>query len=378
MTTHAQAAMLILAGITLLVLVSRDILHSAIPRGMSTGLCLAPFLVHRVLWPPFSFLVRHISSSSVKAEVLSLFAPMALLVLLTCWILLFVLGFGLITLGLGSNYVPAVRSLLDACYISAGSILTIGPVSDFAPKTGAVKTLMLAATLGGMVLISSIISLMFGLLSALQPREAFVSIISSAGGSPPSGIVLLEQYRGSADHDLRSLFEECHHWCADVLETHRSFPILPFFRSNDPLTSWLNVIGAVLDAIALLMSVAPEKEFISARMTYKLGCTLLREFLAIYKIRQDTPNPIGDDHFHQLYSRLEAMGYCTNEEDAARARYNFLRLDYAGAHEALSGYLISPVPPGSNCAGCIASDLRKYATTEPYNRLQQAEPMPHQ
>jgi len=309
---------------------------------MSTRFCLTPFLVQDLLWPPFSFIARKISCPVLKAEILSLFAPLTLLVLLVCWILLVVFGFGLITLGLGGDYLPHVKSAHDACYISANAVLTIGPVSEFIPNTGLVKVLMLFGALVGMILIGSILSLIFGLAAALQPRETMVSVISNLGGTPPSGIAILEQYCGNDGQYLHSFFDECHRWCADVLGTHRAFPILPFFRSNDPHTSWLTALGAVLDAIALLISVAPDKTSVSARMTYKLGSKLLREFVAIFKLTPGAADPIGDNEFQRLYRQLESAGYCSSDEEEAKEKFRLLRLEYAGPYKALCEYLVVP------------------------------------
>ncbi len=101
------------------------------------------------------------------------------------------------------------------------------------------KFLMLAGTLIGMLLIASVLSLMFGLISAIQPRETLVSIVSSVGGTPPSGIAILETYSQMQGRDcLQSFFDECHRWCADVLETSCSAPVLwmdyspPYFCSR--------------------------------------------------------------------------------------------------------------------------------------------------
>src|SRR4029453_8154437 len=102
--------MLFLLGIILILLVLRDVFHSVVPRCMSTRFCIAPFLVQRIVWPPFLFVASRISSPLLKAEVLSLFVPCALLLLLLAWICLLAAAFGFIALALSSHYSPPVRS----------------------------------------------------------------------------------------------------------------------------------------------------------------------------------------------------------------------------------------------------------------------------
>ncbi|PWU03239.1 MAG: hypothetical protein C5B53_00740 [Candidatus Melainabacteria bacterium] len=340
--------MLLLLGLILMLLVLRDVIHSVVPRGMSTQFCLAPFLVRRVLWPPFSSLASRITSPHWKAEVLSLFAPTVLLLLLITWILLFTLSVGLIAWALASHFSPAINSPLNAFYVSAASVLTLG-TSDFIARSADVKVLMLGDALMGIILTASLISLMFALIGAIQPREALVSMIANLGGSPPSGLAILETFSSMKGHAyMPAFFDECHHWCAEVLETHKSFPILPYFRSNDSLTSWITALGAVLDSISLMLGADPAGDHFSARMTYLIGCKLLNEFTAIFKLTLPEPDDISDDEFHQLYLGLQSAGYSANSEEAAKANFRLLRLRYIAAHRALCDYLVVPIPPYMN------------------------------
>lgn len=338
--------MLFLLGVVLILLVLRDVFHSVVPRGMSTRFCIAPLLVHRIFCPPFFFIASRISSPVLKAEVLSLFAPCAMLLLLIVWILLLAAAFGFIALALSSHYSPPVNSLLSAFYVSATYVLTIGGTSEFLPKMDDVKFLMLGGALVGMLLTASVVSLMFALIAAIQPREALVSVISNLGGSPPSGIAILEtHFRMHGSGSLSAFFDECHHWCADVLETHKAYPILPYFRSNDPLTSWLTALGAILDSTALLLSAAPDSAYFSARMTYLMGCKLVNEFAAIYNLASSKQKEISDEEFHQLYLRLQSAGYASNSEEATTANFRLLRCKYLAAHKALCEYLAVPATP---------------------------------
>ena len=339
--------MLFLLGATLMFLVLRDVFNSVVPRGMSTRFCLAPFLLHKIFWPPFLYLASKISSPVWKAEVLSLFAPFVVLILLIIWICLLATAFGFIALALGLHFSPPVNSLLNAIYVSAASVLTIG-TSEFLPKAEDVKFLLLGGALIGMLLTASVVSLMFALIGAIQPREALVSVLSTLGGSPPSGIAILETYsRMHGREVLPAFFDEWHHWCADVLETHKAYPILPYFRSNDPFTSWLTALGAVLDSIVLLLSSDPGKDCFSARMTYLIGCKLVNEFAAIYNLTLSEAEEISDEEFHQLYLRLQAAGYSSNSEEATKANFRLLRLEYLSAHSALCEYIAVAATPSN-------------------------------
>lgn len=337
--------MLFLLGMTGMVLVLRDVFHSVVPRGMSTTLCIGPFLARRLFWPPFLFIASKIASPVRKAEILSLFAPFFLLILLIIWICLLTASLALISFPLASKYSPTLDSPLAAFYVSGASVLTIG-VSEFVAKTNDVRFLLLGSALTGMIMTASLVSFMFALIASIQDREVLVSLTSSVGGSPPSGIAILETYSQMHGRKfLPALFDEWHHWCANVLETHKAYPILPYFRSNDPFTSWLTALGAALDSTALILSMEPDINCFSARMTYLMGSKLVNEFVHIFHLNLAPQKEISDDEFHSLYLRLQAAGFSSKSEEVARLNFRMLRQEYLGAHRALCEHLAMPVTP---------------------------------
>ncbi len=339
--------LLFMLGMTLMVLVLRDVFYSVIPRGMSTKFCIAPFLVHKIFWPPFIFIASKVASPAWKAEILSLFAPFFLLMLLIIWICLLATAFALISFPLALDYAPPLDSPLTAFYVSGASVLTLG-ASEFAAKTYEGKFLMLGSAFTGMIMTASLVSLMFTLIGSIQDREVLVWLTSNVGGSPPSGIAILESYSGiHGQKALPDFLDEWHHWCAIVLETHKTYPILPFFRSNDPFTSWLTALGAVLDSTSLLLSVDPDTDCFSARMTYQLGCTLVNELVRLYALNLDPQEEISDDAFHNLHLRLQSAGFSSNGEEVARSNFKALREEYLAAHRALCEYMAVPVTPSS-------------------------------
>lgn len=339
--------MLFFLGLIIILLVLRDVLHSAVPRSMSTNLCLGPFVVRRILWPPFLSIASMIPSSTWKGEVLGLFAPFSLLALVVIWICLIVAGFGFMVLALASDYSPPVNSLFSAFYVSASAVFTLGSTTEFVEKTDSVRFLAISGALTGLILTASLVSLMFGLISAIRSREVIVSIVSNVGGAPPSGINILETYFEMQGCEyLPAFFDDCHHWCADVTETHRAFPILPYFRSNDPFTSWVTALGAVLDSATLAISVDPSKStHFSARSTHQIGCKLVNELASLFKLELNEPEEISDEEFHALYLRLQSAGYASNSEDAAIINFRLLRSGYAAALKAISRYLAVPITP---------------------------------
>jgi hypothetical protein len=335
------------SGVILLIVVLVDVFQSVIPRGTSSRYRLAPFLVRKVFWPPFQLLASMAESPRWKAEVLGVFAPFVLLMLLTTWISLLISAFGLIAYALAPDYVPPLDSPLTAIYVSGASVLTLG-ASEFTTKATEGRFLMLLSAFFGMLITASVVSLMFALIGAIQRREVLVSVTTNIAGSPPSGVALLETISlMHGTNTMCSFYDEWHHWCADVHETHKAYPILPYFRGNDPLTSWLTTMGAVLDSTALLLCLNPDLQYFPAKMTYLFGCRMVQEYANLMGVVPETQREISGEEFHAVYMRLKAAHYCSNDEATAKANFNRLRGEYLGFHRALCKYIAVPMTPFS-------------------------------
>src|SRR5439155_1254998 len=80
------------------------------------------------------------------------------------------------------------------------------------------------------------------LYQSFSRREVSITLLDARAGSPPSAEELL---RGSwSDHEeLTALLREWERWSAEVLESHLSYPVLSYYRSQHdyllmPLPAW--------------------------------------------------------------------------------------------------------------------------------------------
>jgi hypothetical protein len=53
---------------------------------------------------------------------------------------------------------------------------------------------------------------------------------------------------------LRGLLKEWEGWCAELLESHLSYPVLAYFRSQHDHQSWICSLTAILDVCALAIA----------------------------------------------------------------------------------------------------------------------------
>jgi len=330
----------LILGSIIVLLTMRDVFQVVlVPR--RTSHTMSQPLVRKLLWPAYRFVFSKVPSSVWRAEILGVFAPLVLVFLLAIWVSFLSFGFGLILMAFARETSPPIESFPTAMYVAGSQVLTIG--SDYAGKTTVVRFLMMTAAFCGLIITASVLSLVFTLIGSIQRREVMVSVTSSVAGSPPSGIAILERY---AVHDesesLYDFYHDWHMWCADVVGTHRAYPILLFFRSADR-TSWFTAIGAALDSAALLLSTCPDGACLAAKVMFESARALINELCTHWKLDSSGTPEVSVEEVNMIYERLQKAGYTTPSE--AKDTFIRLRQQYIGAHRAICDYIAVPQTP---------------------------------
>ena len=110
------------------------------------------------------------------------------------------------------------------------------------------------------------------LYQAFSHREVTITLLDARAGSPPTAAQLL--IRIARQGNLAALdrfLGEWERWAAEVLESHVSFPVLSFYRSQHDNQSWLAAITAMLDASALVVAAVPKQDRSQAWMAFAMG-----------------------------------------------------------------------------------------------------------
>jgi hypothetical protein len=88
---------------------------------------------------------------------------------------------------------------------------------------------------------------------AFSRREVGITLLDARAGSPPSAVTLLERH--ADDHaGLERLLHEWERWAAEFLESHISYPVVAYFRSQHDNESWLSALTTVIDATAVVIA----------------------------------------------------------------------------------------------------------------------------
>ncbi len=308
-----------------------------VPRTASSRLTY-PMVVTRAV---FSRVARAARTYATQDRILALSEPVALIVLLTTWLGLAVLGFTLVNWGIGAQ--PFEQAFSEA----GSSVFTLGFTLSHAEGSRIVD-FVAAGT--GLVLVALQIAYLPTLYSAYNRRETLVTLLESRAGAPAWGPELLIRHQlvGSVDN-LANLFAEWERWAADVAESHSTYPSLLYLRSPRAKNSWIVSLVAVLDAAALLLAVDPEHAPVEARMCIRMGFTCLRDIARASRIPYD-PDPQPDDplvltrgQFDDAWVRLVGTGLTTSRpQDEAWAHFRGWRVNYEAVAYAVAHRFDAP------------------------------------
>ena len=124
------------------------------------------------------------------------------------------------------------------------------------------------------------------LYAAFSRREVNIALLDARAGSPPSAAELMRRhsYDGAAQA-LSVLLIEWERWSAELLESHISYPLLCYFRSQHNNQSWLSALTAILDTSSLLIAGVQGQEARQAQLTFAMARHALVDLSQIFNRR---------------------------------------------------------------------------------------------
>jgi hypothetical protein len=145
---------------------------------------------------------------------------------------------------------------------------------------------------------------------------------------------------------LARLLEQWEQWCADLLETHVSFPVLAYYRSQHANQSWVAALTAILDSCALILAALEDEPTRAARLTFAMARHAAVDLSLIFRL---TPQPAHPDRLPaselaQLRQALRQAGLNVQEGAEVDAKLQRLRALYEPYMNALGTFLMMPLP----------------------------------
>src|SRR5262249_35490875 len=123
----------------------------------------------------------------------------------------------------------------------------------------------------GFGFLALVISYLPVIYQAFSRREVNIVLLDARAGSPPTAAELLRRHAGADGVEpLERLLGDWERSTADILESHVSYPVVAYFRSQHTNESWLAALTAILDACSLLLSCVENTSSRQARLTFAM------------------------------------------------------------------------------------------------------------
>ncbi len=345
-----MAILIVLACFTLILIVLHDGFEVLLlPRRVNRSIRLTR-LFYIGLWIIWRLVAAGLKTGKRRHVFLSWFGPSSVILLFTVWAIILILAFGVAQWGLGSpmNTPNAVASgFWDYLYFSGVTFFTLG-FGDLTPKAATGRLLAVAEAGIGFAFLAVVISYLPVLYQAFSSREVTISLFDARAGSPPTaGSLLLRLAPGRNFGALDRFLQDWERFAASVLESHLSFPLLSYYRSQHDNQSWLAALTAILDTSALTITALKDIDPYQAQLTFAMARHAVVDLAQIFQIRPISPevDRLSTEELANLLRDFDQAGLKLRDPRTIEARLVELRHLYEPFVQGLSDYLILPLPP---------------------------------
>ncbi len=338
-----------IVGILFLFAVLVDAFQTIILPRRATGRFRLTRIFYIVTWRPWVFFTTRMRQLRQREAAFSFYGPLSLILLLAVWAGVMVVGFALIYYALGSPFNDPAQGagFWSDLYVSGTTIFTLG-LGDVTPHSGGVRAVIILESGTGLGLLAVVMGYFPVLYAAFSRREVSISMLDARAGSPPTAAELLRRHAYDGGNSALSLLlVEWERWSAELLESHISYPLLCYFRSQHTNQSWISALTAVLDTSALLIAGVQGHEARQAQLTFAMARHAMVDLSQIFSLEpvRNVPDRLPEARYNQLYDLLCQSGVSVCRDGHSYERLNNMRALYEGYAEALGNFLCMPLPP---------------------------------
>lgn len=358
-------------GIVLVALIFWDAFEvMLLPLPIRRNLRLVMLFV-RCTWQSWSSVAQWLGPGDRRERLLGVYGPLSLVLLICLWVGGLILGFGLIHLALRPD------SFFQALYFSGITFFTVG-YGDLVPRSIAMKAVAVVEAGCGLGFLALVIGYLPVLYQLFARREAHVMLLDERAGSPPTATTLLKRHAdGHSLDSLDLLLREWEVWASELLESHMSYPMLGFYRSQYSNQSWLAAMASIMDACSLIMVGMEDIRTFQARMTFSVARLAIIELSRVLKVKEvvATNSRLTSSGFARVKKSLKESGLEMVAADAELRLVKF-RATYEPFLGGLAEYLMMALPKWigneeqldnweEDAGGATAKELVEAVTPEP-------------
>ena len=337
-------------GVLLVLVVLWDAFETIIlPRRVARRLRLTN-IFYRSIWWPWSGLMRRVTSGKRREKYLSLFGPLSLIFLLGFWAAGVIFGYAIISWALDEKLKTAeIVDFWTYVYLSGTNFFTLG-YGDITPLEPIGRALSVVEAGTGFAMLAIVIGYLPVLYQAFSRREVNISLLDQRAGSPSSAAEFLRRHKASErGGDLNGFLSSWERWAAELMESHLSYPVLCFFRSQHDNQSWLAAMTTILDTCALVMVGMGDSPAWQARLTFAKARHAIVDIAQVFRtapVKHHASNDrLSHADFQRLLSIIQPEEGWTNDVADAEKRLTEMREMYEPYVAALAELLVMPLPP---------------------------------
>ena len=342
---HASVTVLrllcVAAGLALVSFTLADSLAAlVVPRGL-TSRWRPTRVFYKYSWMLWRAAVLKVRSAEKREQLLAIYAPMSLLTLLLLWLTRLVFAWSLVYLPFSAD-LDGANGYGGVFYFSGTSLLTLG-FGDITATSTVLRVSTLLEAVTGLGTVALVISYLPALYGAYGRRETRLLTLDDPSGEriQPTSLIALHAPDGEVER-LYRFFAEWELWTAEVLESHVSYPMLAFFRSQHPGQSWVSALGVVADAAAIVAAAVPGADRREPYFLYRRARQAMAEIALRLDLEVDDDALLDQERFDVAYGRLVELGLDLRPADEAWTRLREYRHGYGRTLESLIEFLLAP------------------------------------
>jgi len=341
-------------GLAIICVVLLDAFETVVlPRRVTRQFRLTAWFYRRT-WIPWRKIAGRIRTPSLQQSFLGYFGPLSLIMLLAFWAACLIMGFALLQYGIGGHEQLGNEPITFGriMYHSGETFFTLG-YGDIVPTSSWARALSVIEAFMGFAFLGVVIGYLPVVYASFSRREIQISMLDARAGSPPTATELLLRLAGTTEDPaidqlvLDGCLRDWERWSAELLESHISYPVLSFFRSQHSNQSWLGALQTILDVTSLVMTGIEGIHPGQARLTFAMARHAAVDLAQVVNARYDpeAAERLTDADFDTLRQTLAVAGLKLRTTDEARQKLNKLRSMYEPYLHSTARNLMVALPP---------------------------------
>jgi hypothetical protein len=343
LSTVNMRALAWIVGLVLAFFILRDVFTALmVPGRVRRPLRFVP-VYFKSTWAFWAAVGRRVKDEEHRERLLSVYGPFAMLCLLALWAGGLLLAFGLLQFGLAEG--SQAGGPFEYFYISGVRIFTLS-TEESANAAPLSKLLVIIEAGIGLAFITMVITYLPVLYELFSRRETHVILLDERAGEPASSSSLICNHaRWNAMDRLDALLASWEHWSAELLESHISYPMLSYYRSQHSDHSWLAATAVVMDTCALRLAGAGGFDQFQAERTLIMSTTTIRNITQVLRIAplEHYSDRLSPYAFQVLTEQLRRSGLPAGEGDVW-SRLSRVRSGYEPLLAAMASYFVIELP----------------------------------